>query len=606
VNDQLLRFRNELRVPTSDRRHFLVGAAIGSGMAAQSAVRGGADFLLALSAGRMRCIGEPSVAAMLPLRECNDMVMDFARAEILPRASVPVFFGATSFSPRIDLTELVSRIIDAGFWGIANFPTAILIDGVYRDFLERAGFGFARELELLSIAKARGLVTLAYVHTCEEAVAAARVGADIINIDLGWNKGGVVGVDTPVRIDEASLAVNTIARAVHSVSPRTRCMVEGGPIVSPWQLEELCQIAQVDGYIGGSTIDRVPSESAIEIVTAAFKAIGVLRQRMDGLERRHDRRSFPRSLWGHSAAAENARAMFARLAATDHPVAIVGEPGSGRREVARALHALSGRKTRDLVSISCDGITAERARLDLFGCMAGSHPSVTKNRLGWLEVARGSSVMLDDVEDLPLEVQRELVHAVESGRFWRLGSDAPSPLNVRFLAVGRGAIRDQNDPRIDRRFAEWLGCFTIVLPPLRDRLEDLPTLIDETLRLIEARTNARRKSLDASAYRALAAYHWPGNLRELTTVLERAALACTGDVIGTEHLPPLGAEHSRDLRNRFDSERAWILDGLKRNRFRRGRTAEHLGISRKTLYNKMRLYGLLLADGSGPPAARRH
>jgi DNA-binding NtrC family response regulator len=77
-------------------------------------------------------------------------------------------------------------------------------------------------------------------------------------------------------------------------------------------------------------------------------------------------------------------------------------------------------------------------------------------------------------------------------------------------------------------------------------------------------------------------------------------------VIGTEHLPPLGAEHARDLRNRFDSERAWILDGLKRNRFRRGRTAEHLGISRKTLYNKMRLYGLLLADGSGPPAARRH
>src|SRR5262245_16938428 len=92
VNDRLSRFRNELRVTTSDRRHFLVGAAIGSGMAAQSAVRGGADFLLAPSAGRMRCIGEPSIAAMLPLRECNELVMNFARAEILPRATVPVFF----------------------------------------------------------------------------------------------------------------------------------------------------------------------------------------------------------------------------------------------------------------------------------------------------------------------------------------------------------------------------------------------------------------------------------------------------------------------------------------------------------------------------------
>src|SRR5262249_12638465 len=162
-------------------------------------------------------------------------------------------------------------IVAAGFSGIANFPTSILIDGAYRRFLERVGLGFTRELELLALAKARGLVTLAYAHTSEEAVAAARHGVDIVNIDLGWNKGGVLGVDTVVRIEEAALTANTIARAVHSASPRTRCMVEGGPIVSPRQLEELCQVARVDGYIGGSTIDRVPSESAIEIVTAAFK-----------------------------------------------------------------------------------------------------------------------------------------------------------------------------------------------------------------------------------------------------------------------------------------------------------------------------------------------
>src|SRR5205823_2032262 len=174
---------------------------------------------------------------------------------------------------------------------------------------------------------------------------AARCGADIINIDLGWNKGGVLGVDTFVRIDEASLTAHTIARAVRAVTPKATCMVEGGPIVSPKQLEELCEIARVDGYVGGSTIDRVPSESAIEVVTAAFKAIGALHQRMDGLERRLDRRSFPRCLWGHSGAIENARAMFAKLAATEHAVTIVGETGTGRREVARALHNLSARKS---------------------------------------------------------------------------------------------------------------------------------------------------------------------------------------------------------------------------------------------------------------------
>jgi len=608
VSDTLSRLRNELAVPTGDRRRFLVGAAIGTGMAAQSAVRGGADFLLALSAGRMRCIGEPSVAAMLPLRECNELVMSFARAEILPRATVPVFFGAASFDPRLDLAALVERIAEAGFSGISNFPTAILIDGAYRRFLESVGLGFERELELLSRAKARGLVTLAYAHTREEAVAAAQRGVDIVNIDLGWNKGGVRGVDTIVRVEEAALTANTITRAVHAAAPQTTCMVEGGPIVSPKQLEELCQVARVDGYIGGSTIDRVPSESAIEIVTAAFKAIGTLQQRIDGLERRLDRRSFPRSLWGHSAAVENARALFARLATTDHAVNIVGEPGTGRREVARALHALSARKARDLVSIACNDASAERARLDLFGCMAGAHPTVAKNRLGWLEIATGSSILLDEVDALPVEIQRALVEAVETRRFWRLGSDVTLSLDVRFLAVSRGDLREGRASAFDRRFAEWLGCFTIRLPPLRERLEDLPSLIDETLRLIEARTSGPHRSLDASAFRALAEYHWPGNLRELTSVLERAALNCAGDVIGAEHLPPLGGARTREPMSRFESEKAWILDGLKRNRFRRGRTAEHLGVSRKTLYNKMRQYGLLSAAAadSRRASARRH
>ena len=379
-------------------------------------------------------------------------------------------------------------------------------------------------------------------------------------------------------------------------------MVEGGPIVSPKQLEELCQIARVDGYIGGSTIDRVPSESAIEIVTAAFKAIGTLQQRIDGLERRLDRRSFPRCLWGHSAAIENARALFARLATTDHAVTVVGEPGTGRREVARALHALSSRKARDLVSIACNDLPSERARLDLFGCMAGAHPTVAKNRLGWLEIAKGSSILLDEVDDLPLEVQRALVEAVETRPL--LAHRQRDPARPRRALPRDLAQRHARGARstIDRRFAEWLGCFTIRLPPLRERLEDLPSLIDETLRLIEARSSGARKSLDASAFRALAEYHWPGNLRELTSVLERAALNCTGDVICTEHLPPLGAGRMPEPMSRFESEKAWILDGLKRNRFRRGRTAEHLGISRKTLYNKMRLYGLLSVAAIDPAA----
>jgi DNA-binding NtrC family response regulator len=149
---------------------------------------------------------------------------------------------------------------------------------------------------------------------------------------------------------------------------------------------------------------------------------------------------------------------------------------------------------------------------------------------------------------------------------------------------------------VDARFAEWMGCFTIELAPLRDRLEDLPTLIEEALRLAEIRLGGRRHSLDPLAFRTLANYTWPGNLRQLSSVLERAVLACSGDIINESHLPVLSTEPA--ALGSFSSEIDWILHGLKENRFRRGRTAAYLGISRKTLYNKMRAYGLLSSGHS--------
>lgn len=581
---------------------FLVGAAIGTGMAAKAAIRGGADFLIVLSAGRMRNIGEASLAAMLPLRESNDFVMSFAVSEIQPRASVPVYFGASCFDPRLDLEALVDRIAEAGFHGVANFPSAVLIDGKLRDHLERAGLGFGRELDLLARARRRGLATLAYTHTQDEAVAAAERGVDIVNIDLGWNMGGVLGVASTLRIEEAALSASATARAVQTASPSTRCVVEGGPIVSPRELEELCKVAQVDGYVGGSTIDRVPSESAIEVVTAAFKAIGSLRQRMDGLERRMDRRWLPRGLWGRSPAIVDARALFSQLVGTDLPVVIAGEDGTGRREVARAVHALGGRKAREAIAVNCAHAGPEHLAIDLFGCMAGAHPTVVKTRMGWLEIASGGSLILDHVEEMPLPVQRTLLHAAEAGRYWRQGAETPLPLNVRFIGIARRPLREFGPDAVDPRFAEWLGCFTIAMPPLRERIDDLPSLIQETLASVQSRGGGEAKSLDPYAFRMLCNHRWPGNLTEMNSILERAALACPGPVISVQYIPELSAARRQDGLPATASEKEWILDGLKRNRFRRARTADYLGLSRKTLYNKMRAHGLLDA---GPRRAGR-
>jgi predicted TIM-barrel enzyme len=236
--------------PSFTRKRFLLGAAIGTGLAAKAAERGGADFLLALSAGRFRSMGLPSVASLLALRDANRMVMEFGRSEILTQTSLPVFFGAAALATS-DPHTLIDQIATAGFQGVTNFPSCIFLDGQYRRYLEASGLGFSRELELLQAARARGLATLAYVHTLEEAQAAA-ASVDMVNLDLGWNMGGLFGVSSTDDLDQATRLGRAFVESVRNIRPQTRCLMEGGPIVTPDQMDQVCRGARIDGYIGGS------------------------------------------------------------------------------------------------------------------------------------------------------------------------------------------------------------------------------------------------------------------------------------------------------------------------------------------------------------------
>ncbi|KAA0688122.1 sigma-54-dependent Fis family transcriptional regulator [Neorhizobium sp. P12A] len=577
------------RIRPGHRSGFLVGAAIGTGMAANFAVRGGADFLLALSAGRIRSMGEPSLVAMLPIHECNSFVMDFATREILPRAAVPVFFGASVFDPREDLHTIVNKVVEQGFFGIANFPTAILVDPEFRELLEEAGVGFSRELDMLSLAHEAGLATIAYVHNGAEAERAAMIPVDVINVDLGWNKGGVAGVSTEVRIEEAALHVASVVRRVRAISPQTLCMVEGGPIVSPRHLEELCRVARVDGYIGGSTIDRVPLETAIEIVTASFKTIESLRDRVERLEHSGFGNPLPSPLLGRSDTAAATQAIYNRLLMTDLPVLIVASPKSGAREVAEALHAESARRQRDLILVNLGGKTEAAQALELFGGLPVAVPDLVKARLGWLEVGHKATLLLHDLEMLPLDLQRALAEVVRTGRMRRLGEETSRATDVRLIGIMNPA---HPNTVAARSFFEQSGFATIVLAPLNERLEDLPILIETALAKIRLRTRRPNLTLEPSAYRLLLEYAWPGDIAELQTVLENAALSASGDVLSPLQLEALVPAQKALPMSAFASERDWILDGLRRNRFRRGATAQFLGLSRKTLYNKMSQYNL--------------
>ncbi len=275
---------------------------------------------------------------------------------------------------------------------------------------------------------------------------------------------------------------------------------------------------------------------------------------------------------------------------------IRGEPGSGRRDLARSLHQASARRRQRLGWVAHAPGQAH-VEAELFGCEAGAVAGASRRRIGWLELSCGSTLVLDGVEHLDRSVQLRLCAAVESRAFRRIGGGEQLPLDTRLIGITTG----EASARLEAQFVNRLGAVCIDIPALREHTDDLPQVIEHMRDALTTGKARRPLALHPASFRILLAHTWPGNLRELSAVLERAIALADGDTIAPEHLPPLHASGD-GARGGQPNERDWILDGLRRNRFRRGETARFLGISRKTLYNKMLILGLLV-PGS-PPASQ--
>ena len=543
------------------RIEILVGAAIGLGMTARAAADGGADFLLVLSAGRLRVMGAPSLASTLPIRDSNSFTDAFARQEILDRVAVPVFFGAAACDPRLTIEALLTRIRDTGYHGVANFPTAIHHDGAFRAALERAGLGFAREVEMLRAARGFGLATLGYAKTRSEVEALIAARVERLCLNFGWNSGGSQGVPSGVPLDQAAEQARRVFSQVRRRSPGTLCLVEGGPIIDTGHLLQVCDASRADGYVGGSTLDRLPLEMSVMQTTSAFKTAGLLR---DAAAAAPEAVRIP-GLVGRSQPARQLAARVARLAATDLPILVEGEPGAGRTTVARAIHQASGRS---------GGLTFLDAREDIASRLFGEGGPAA------LLALRQSTVVVENADALPPLLRARLADWIERGSFERFAKHGERPPRARLVLT---------HPPGGEALARALSAQRLVVPPLRDRMEDLPVLARTMLRGMQ---RAAAAELEPAALRLLMARSWPGHLRELREVLQRAATETRDGRITLAALEAqLGPASSGAPPSPAD-ERAWILDALRRNRFRRGETAAFLGIARKTLYNRMRRLGL--------------
>jgi two-component system C4-dicarboxylate transport response regulator DctD len=293
-------------------------------------------------------------------------------------------------------------------------------------------------------------------------------------------------------------------------------------------------------------------------------------------------------LVGKSAAMERLRRTVAALAEVDADVLILGETGVGKEVVSRALHDEGGRRDKPFVAINCGALPAEIIESELFGHEAGAFTGANKQRIGKLEYADGGTVLLDEIESMPLELQVKLLRVLETRSVERLGSNKAIPLNVRIVAASKQDLEKASDEgRFRRDLFFRLNVVSITIPPLRERKEDIPQLFYHLLREARARYRREIPEVTPAKLAELAALDWPGNVRELRNLADRFLL-------GLEEEQADSAAPSPDsLAARLqDYERGLIEAELARNGGSIKATYETLGLSRKGLYDKMKKLGV--------------
>ncbi|MEQ8780249.1 MAG: sigma-54 dependent transcriptional regulator [Roseibium album] len=300
-----------------------------------------------------------------------------------------------------------------------------------------------------------------------------------------------------------------------------------------------------------------------------------------------DRTGLESRLVGRTPAMDLLRKNVMALAATDADILILGETGSGKEVVARALHDEGPRKDKPFVALNCGALPAEIIESELFGHEKGAFTGASGQRIGKLEHAHGGTVFLDEIESMPLELQVKLLRVIETRTIERLGSNKAIELDVRFVAATKEDLEAAGKAgrfRLDLFYR--LNVVNVEIPPLRDRIEDIPLLFRHLA--VEARARYRREIPDiGELYLAdLMARDWPGNVRELRNVADRFVLGLE------QQSDPQSSNGSSLFEQIANYERALIAAELKRNGGVIKPTYENLGLSRKALYEKMRKHGL--------------
>jgi DNA-binding NtrC family response regulator len=415
-----------------------------------------------------------------------------------------------------------------------------------------------------------------------------RTSFDCVIVDLDMP--GVSGLDVIARVRETSPDTEAVIITGKSSLESAIAAVRQGVFD---YLTKPCKLADIQ-----AVLERVRKKREL---TARLKALEGRVRRAEGATQ----------LVGASPGLDAVKRLVARVAASDSAVLIRGETGTGKELVARAIHEGSPRSKGPLVAVNCGALPEHLVESELFGHRKGAFTGADEHRAGLFEVADGGTLFLDEVGELPKSLQPRLLRSLESGEIRRVGDSHPITVDVRVVCATHRALEEMvaaGEFREDLLFR--INTFEVAIPPLRERLDDIPALVRHFVRKARPQTPPEAGVAEPAVFAALAAHHWPGNIRELANVVEHALVLCDALPLSVDHLPArLGAARPRvaepvaaprppmsgaptpalptkpvSLR---ELETQAILEGLERNRGNKARTAEELGISLKTLYNKL-------------------
>lgn len=304
---------------------------------------------------------------------------------------------------------------------------------------------------------------------------------------------------------------------------------------------------------------------------------------------------------GNSPAMRQTFDLIENAAFSDAPVIIYGESGAGKELVAQAIHEIGERRNGPFVKVNCASLTDSLLESELFGHVRGAYTGAIRDRIGRFETASGGDIFLDEIGDLPLVTQIKLLRVLEEKSIERVGTNVPIPVDVRIISATNWDLPKLVEMgKFRKDFFFRINVIPVHLPPLRDRKEDIPLLAEHFFQKVRLKSDKNVKGISKQAMDALMDYSWPGNVRELKSAFEYAFVACHDSLILPGHLPPAiyrsresaPLEIKRTSFNIREIEKQELIEALKKTGSNQSKAADLLGVSRVTIYNRMKRYGI--------------